>query len=118
GQPCVKVLQRRIEATGNGGIARPAENLLKIALELKHVAHIFGARKPELPIRIRRYVVVAHLLPQRRRQRGRHLGPRYMLAGDTDGLPNELSALLENGQSALADILDGDAGELLIAHRI
>jgi hypothetical protein len=38
-----------------------------------------------------------------------------VLAGDPNGLADEFPALLENAVRALADVLDGDARQLLVA---
>ena len=90
-------------------VARTAEVLLKVALELEHVAQILGARETKAAVDLGRHVVVAHLLTQRLGERGGHLRAGQMLAGDADGLADELAAVLEDAVGALADVLGGDA---------
>jgi hypothetical protein len=55
------------------------------------------------------HVIVAHLLTQCSGECGGHLRTSQVLAGDADGLADELMTLLENAVSALADVLSCEA---------
>ena len=115
-EPCIERLQFRVQGSGDIESARAAEDLFKIALELEHVAEVFGAGKAEFAIRLGRHVVVVHLSPQRLGERGGHLRAGQVLARNADGLADILLALLEDAEGALADVFRGDAGKFLVAH--
>src|SRR5688572_19301288 len=62
-EPGVERLQLRVQRSRLFEVARAAVVILEVALELKHVAEIFGARKTEGAERRGRKVVVPNLLP-------------------------------------------------------
>jgi hypothetical protein len=57
---------------------------------------------------------VHDLAAERPAQRRGHLAAREMVAGDADGLADELAAALEDAVGASADILGGDARQLAV----
>ena len=67
-EPDFESLQRGIQAVGNSGITRATKDVVKISVELKHVAQVFSAvfsaGKNETPIRFRSYVVVTDCLSE------------------------------------------------------
>jgi hypothetical protein len=69
----VEALQRRVECTGDVEVARAAEDLIEVALELEHVAEIFGARETEATVYLGWHVIVAHLLTKCSGECGGHL---------------------------------------------
>src|SRR5437867_8434307 len=105
-EPLLERLQRWIEPSRKRNVAGAAENLLKIALELKHVGEIPCTREPEASVRVRRHGVVMNLLPDRLCQAFRHFRAGQMLASDPDGLSNEFSTPLEDLVRGSADVLD------------
>src|SRR5581483_5456279 len=108
-QPLVEGLQRGIERAGDGGIARAAEDVVKIALELEHVAEILGPGEAESAVRLGRHRVVAHLLPQRPAELRGHFRAGQMFAGDADGLTDVLPAFFEDAEGTFPDVFGGDA---------
>ena len=53
GEPTAERLQLRVQGPSESDIAGATENLLKVSIELKHVAEVFGTRKPQTAISIR-----------------------------------------------------------------
>src|SRR6267378_1165841 len=98
-------------------LAAPAAKIfLEVALKLKHVSQIIGAWETEPAVNLRGHAVVADFLTQRFGKGGRHLCAGQVVAGDPNGHADEFAALLENAVRALADVLDRDARQLLVAH--
>src|SRR5438034_8362959 len=96
GEPPVEGLERGVEGSGDVEVARAAPDLFEVSLELEHVAEILGAWETEATVHLGWHVVVADLLTQCLGKLGGHLCAGQMLAGDADGLANELGALLED----------------------
>src|SRR5438128_3274067 len=117
-QPLLERLQLRVQAPRQLDVPHADEILVEVALELEHVAQVVRARKPEPAVHLGRHVVELDLPAQRAAQRRRHLGSRQVLARDGYGLPDELRPAPEDGVGALADVLGGDAGQLLVVQRV
>ncbi len=64
-----------------------------------------------------RHRVVAHFLAQFLAEQDGHLRAGQVLAGDADGLAEQIESFPEYAEGALADVFGGDAGELTFAHR-
>src|SRR5262245_22153374 len=116
-QPLRECLQSWIEAASHLWVPRSAEFFLEVPLELEHVADVFCAGEAEAAEHLGGHGVVAHLLLQRPGEVCRHFGAGQVLTGDADALADLGRTLAENPVRALADVLDGDARELLVSHR-
>jgi hypothetical protein len=49
-KPRIGSLQRRVQRTGEANVASAAEDVIEVALELKHVAKIISSRETEAAI--------------------------------------------------------------------
>ena len=116
GEPGLERLHRGVERPGEFEAAGSAENRFEVPLELEHVSEILRAREGEIAVDLGGHVVIPDLLPQRLGKRGRHLTAGQVIAGDADGLADELPSLPEYGVGAFSDVLRGDAGEFPVAH--
>src|SRR5262245_45679837 len=85
-EPRVEVLKRRGQRPRERDAPRAAEIVVKVALELEHVAEFLGARETEAAVDLGRHRVVDDLAAQRLRESRRHLPAREVLAGDADPL--------------------------------
>lgn len=95
-------------------VARPAEVFFEIALELKHVAQIVGARKTERAVYLRGHAVVTDFLSQHFAKNGCQLRARKILARNRHGLADEFITLLEYAVGTFADVLGGNPRKLLV----
>src|SRR5262245_31334312 len=68
-EPLVEVLQPRREGTRTRHVARIITHFVEVAIELKHVSEIVGARESEAAKHRRLDLVVSNLLSQRLRHR-------------------------------------------------
>ena len=73
-------------------IARRAVTLLELGLELEHIGQVVGAGEPERRVLRGRQVHVVDGLAERERQLLCHLRAGQVLAGDSDGLADQLLA--------------------------
>src|SRR3970282_827494 len=95
-EPAAEGLQRGIQRARRVQVARGAELRLELLHELEHVAELRGPRETELAVLLGRQRVVGHLLAQLLRECGGHLRAGQVVAGDTDGLAEEVEARLED----------------------
>src|SRR5437764_2353764 len=114
GPECVQV---RVERTGELDVAGGPVLVLEVPLELEHVADVVRTGETEASEDLGRDVVVADFLAVYIGQRGGHVAPTHMLAGDPDRLADELVAALEDAKRDLADVLGRDARHLRVAQR-
>src|SRR3954469_10257490 len=82
GKPRVEVLQLRVEGLADAALARSGVLRVEVPLELEHVPDLVGSGEAEAAVHVGIDVVVSHLLAERSRQLGRHLGSREVLSGD------------------------------------
>src|SRR6185503_14185108 len=97
-------------------VSRITAVLLELAVELKHVAQVLGARESESPEGSRRHGVVPYWLTERLRQGLCHLSAGQMTAGNADGLADHLVALLEDCVGGLSDIFRRNRRQFLGPH--
>src|SRR6266542_3155091 len=116
GKPRIEALQRGVQSPGEVDAACAAEVLFEVALELKHVAKIVGAREAAAAVHVRRHVVVANFLTERSGESLSHLRAGEHLTRDADDLADVFLSMLEDAVGASADVLGGDSRELLVAH--
>src|SRR5262249_16983621 len=116
--PLVEHLQLGIQRTRELNAAVASVEVVKVGLKLEHVPDVVGAGEVKASEALGRHAVVAHFLAERSREGGGDLRAGWVLAGDSDSLADQLAATLEDPVGAFADILDGDARELLVAHRV
>src|SRR5262249_12951553 len=116
--PLVERLQLGIQRTRELNAAVARVEVVKVGLKLEHVPDVVSAGKVKGSKDLGRHVVVAHLFAKRSREGDGNLRAGGMLARDSDGLADELAAAFEDPVGAFADVLDGDARELLVAHRV
>src|SRR5579885_3121176 len=103
-QPGVEALKRWIQGAGELHVPRAAKHFVEVALELEHVAEVFGSGEAEAAIDLGRHFVIAHFPAQRPGEGGRHLRAREVFAGDADGSADELASP-ENAVGAAANVL-------------
>ena len=94
-EPLREGLELRVERREKREVARAAEVLLEVALELEHVAEVVGAGEAEAAVDLGRHGVVDDLLPEGLGERGRHLRAGQVLARDADRLADEVRARLK-----------------------
>ena len=116
GEPLIERLQRGVKSSGEVYVARAADHVLEVVQELVHVADLFGAWDTAAAVDVGRHIVVAHLLTQPPGECVGHLSAGQVLASDADSFTDVLAAQLEDAVGALADVLGGDPGELLVAY--
>src|SRR5262249_3475519 len=116
--PLVERLQLGIQRTRELNAAVASVEVVEVGLKLEHVPDVVGAGEFKASEDLGRHAVVAHLLAERSRAGG--VAPRAArsLAWHCDSLAAHPADTLEDPVGAFADILDGDARELLLAHRV
>ena len=110
---CPKVVTRKSEVDGRGTFA--IEPIRAGEMVAMFGGHIYEVAKLQTLSPQAQVVVVFHVQLQRCAELRRHLVSGQVLAGHADRPADEIPALLEDAVGALADVLGGDPGELLVA---
>src|SRR5262249_19733074 len=93
------------------------EIIVKVTVELEHVAQIVSPREAKTAINIGWNIVVAHRLSDCLCGLGRDLLDCQMLPSDSDGFVDQFVLSLEYTQGTLANILRGNRRQFLVSQR-